>query len=325
MNNHPLKIIFAGTPDFAASALKALLEQGHDICAVYCQPDRPSGRGKKLIAGPVKQLALGHNIPVEQPLNFKQESSVEQLASYQADLMVVVAYGLLLPQAVLDTPRYGCVNIHGSILPRWRGAAPIQRAIEHGDDESGITIMQMDKGLDTGNMLLKLNCPIEDKETGSSLHDKLAVLGGQAINQYLTDFNPSKFDASNYGEVQDDTLACYAHKLSKQEAEIDWSEGAEQIERRIRAFNGWPVCFTSVNNKRLRVWQAQPGIKPETEQTPGTVTGFSKNGIEVVCGDQKTLLLTHLQPDGSKKMDAAALLNSRKEWFENSPVLGSRG
>ena len=318
MTQSPLKLVFAGTPDFAAVALQALIEQGHEICAVYCQPDRPAGRGKKLVAGPVKQLALEHNIPVEQPLNFKESNSVETLASYQADLMVVVAYGLLLPKVVLETPKFGCVNIHGSILPRWRGAAPIHRAIEAGDSETGITIMQMDEGLDTGNMLLKHTCEIGKTEIGSSLHDKLAEMGGLAINEFLASFDPE-----NKGEVQDDSKANYAHKLSKQEAEIDWSLPAEQVENKVRAFNAWPVCFTHVDGKRLRVWEALYSDK-SSESVPGTVIKADKKGIQVVCGDEKVLLLTKLQPDGAKAMDAAALLNSKASWFENQPVLGQK-
>lgn len=313
----PLRIIFAGTPDFAAVALQALINEGHQIVAAYCQPDRPSGRGKKLQAGPVKQLALDNQIPVEQPLNFKSPESVQTLADYQADLMIVVAYGLLLPRNVLDTPKYGCVNIHGSLLPRWRGAAPIQRAIEAGDQETGITIMQMDEGLDTGNMLLKKACQITAEETGSSLHDKLAQLGGQAINQYLAEFDPS-----TTGEQQDDSLAIYAHKLSKQEALIDWQQPAEQIFNRIRAFNAWPVSYTYVNNKRLRIWQAQV-LTETSQQQAGKVIQFSKQGIDVVCGDGQLMRLLILQPDGSKAMDVAALLNSRRDWFESNPVLSN--
>ncbi|MCW8875691.1 MAG: methionyl-tRNA formyltransferase [Kangiellaceae bacterium] len=316
MSNQQLKIIFAGTPEFAAVALKALLKQGHDVCAVYCQPDRPSGRGKKLIAGPVKKLALEHQIPVEQPINFKDPKAVERLASYQADLMIVVAYGLLLPLPVLETPKYGCVNIHGSILPRWRGAAPIHRAIEAGDKQTGITIMQMDQGLDTGNMLLKLNCEITENETGSSLHDKLADLGGKAINQFLAEFDPD-----NSGEKQDDSLANYAHKLSKQEACIDWSLSSAQILNKIRAFNAWPVSYTFVNGNRIRVWKADVS-NLESPDIPGTVVEFNKQGISVVCGDRKVIDLTILQPDGGKAMDASALLNSKSSWFENHPVLG---
>ena len=316
MSEKALKIIFAGTPDFAAVALQALIDAGHQICAVYCQPDRPAGRGKKLLAGPVKQLALKHDIPVEQPLNFKDQSDVEQLASYDADLMVVVAYGLLLPTSVLQTPRYGCVNIHGSILPRWRGAAPIHRAIEAGDQTTGITIMQMDEGLDTGNMLLKKSIAIEENETGSSLHDKLAALGGEAINEFL-----NLFDANNAGEKQDDSLANYAHKLNKQEAEIDWNQSAAEIERKIRAFNAWPVSFTHVGNKRLRIWQASL-LDETSNKKAGSVAALEKTGISVVCGDGVLLRLENLQPDGGKAMDAAALLNSRRDWFEENPILG---
>jgi len=235
--------------------------------------------------------------------------------------MIVVAYGLLLPKAVLEIPRYGCINIHGSLLPRWRGAAPIQRAIEAGDNETGITIMQMDIGLDTGNMLLKKSCPIADNETGSSLHDKLADLGGSAINEYLEKFNPALFKF-NHGEKQDDGLANYAHKLSKEEAQINWSNSMLDIERKIRAFNAWPVSFTFVGEKRLRVWQSKP-TETQSKQEAGKVVSLSKKGIEVVCGDHNTLLLTHLQPDGSKAMDAASLLNSKRDWFEQNPVLGS--
>jgi methionyl-tRNA formyltransferase len=330
LSGSALKIIFAGTPDFAAVALQALLDQGHQICAVYCQPDRPSGRGKKLQAGPVKQLALQHEIPVEQPLNFKQASDIEQLSQYQADLMIVVAYGLLLPQAVLDTPKYGCINIHGSLLPRWRGAAPIQRAIEAGDKETGVTIMQMDKGLDTGNMLLKQSCTINDDETGSSLHDKLAVLGGQAVNQYLLQLYNQLNSTSNgpeIGEKQNESLANYAHKLSKQEAEIDWNMSAEQIGRQVRAFNAWPVSFTFVGQKRLRIWQAEVILEQATTHNKleaGSIFALDKSGIEVMCGDGNRLALTHLQADGSKAMDAAALLNSRRAWFEQNPILGQR-
>lgn len=322
MKKKPLKIIFAGTPDFAAVALKSLLSAKHDICAVYCQPDRPSGRGKKLIAGPVKQLALENDIPVEQPLNFKSQETIDILQNYQADLMIVVAYGLLLPKLVLSAPRFGCINIHGSLLPKWRGAAPIHRAIQAGDQETGITIMQMDEGLDTGNMLLKKICPIASDETGSSLHDKLAGLGGEAINEYLRDFSIDNAKAKlAMSEKQNNTLATYAHKLTKQEAEIDWTESTDIIERKIRAFNAWPVCFTFVQQKRMRIWQA---YKTDTtdQHLAGTVIKTSHQGIDVVCGDQKVLRLTFLQLDGSKAMDASALLNARQSWFDNFIVLG---
>ncbi|MGX5203489.1 methionyl-tRNA formyltransferase [Aliikangiella sp. IMCC44632] len=313
-----MKIVFAGTPDFAASALQALLDAGHQICAVYCQPDRPKGRGKKLQPGPVKQLALAQQIPVEQPLNFKSQESVAQLASYQPDLMIVVAYGLLLPESVLKVPRFGCINIHGSLLPRWRGAAPIQRAIESGDNETGITIMQMDKGLDTGDMLLKLSCPITATETGSSLHDKLALLGGKAINQLLAEKQPPYS-----GEAQDNSLANYAHKLSKHEAEIDWQASAQNIHRKIRAFNAWPVSYSYVGDKRIRIWQAELLEVSTKEIQPGKIVATQKQGIDVVCGDRCLIRITMLQPDGARAMSAADFLNSRQDWLIQNPQLGS--
>ena len=236
----PLKIIFAGTPDFAASALSALIESEHDVVAVYTQPDRPAGRGRKLRASPVKELALKHDIPVLQPEKLKDAETHDVLRSFNADVMIVAAYGLILPQAVLDIPRLGCLNIHASLLPRWRGAAPIQRAIAAGDKESGITIMQMDAGLDTGDILLLSHCPINDNDNGGDLHDRLAEMGASSILEALKDI-----ESGNTKPIkQDDALATYAHKLDKKEAIINWKDSAENIERLIRAFNPWPVAFT---------------------------------------------------------------------------------
>ena len=231
-----LNIIFAGTPDFAAVALAALLESEHNVIAVYTQPDRPAGRGRKLKASPVKQLALEHNLPVLQPTSLKGAEEQQQLADFQPDLMVVAAYGLLLPKVVLETPRYGCLNIHASLLPRWRGAAPIQRAILAGDSESGVTIMQMDEGLDTGGMLYKLTTPIDDGDSAQQLHDRLAELGADALLQTL-----AKLPGGLEPEPQDEAQATYAKKLDKQEAAIDWTHSARQITRQINAFNPWPV------------------------------------------------------------------------------------
>lgn len=329
----PLKIVFAGTPDFSASVLQSLLAQGHTICAVYCQPDRRVGRGKKLAFGPVKQLAVSHDIPVEQPTKFDETTdsegltALERLANYQADLMIVVAYGLILPSQVLKTPKFGCVNIHASLLPRWRGAAPIQRAIEAGDSLSGITIMQMDEGLDTGNMLLKLDCPITALDTGSTLHDRLTVAGSQGINQFLNSFVESEGESNLApGEVQDASLACYAHKLSKAEAEINWADSAVSIERKIRAFNAWPVSFTQVGTQRIRVWQARvvdESEYPETANiTAGQILEISKTEIFVRCGTG-VLALQQLQADGSRAMTVAELLNSKKSWFIDNQHLGS--
>jgi len=234
----PLKIIFAGTPEFSVAPLAALLESGHKVIAVYTQPDRPAGRGRKLTASPVKQLALEHSIPVFQPKNFREEADLLQLEELQADLMVVVAYGLLLPQRVLGAPRLGCINIHASLLPRWRGAAPIQRSILAGDSETGITIMEMEAGLDTGPMLLKKSCAIGSEDTGGSLHDRLSPLGAEALLEAL----PGIADGSLKAEVQDDTKAEYAAKLNKSEAVMDWQRSAQDLGRQVRAFNPWPVA-----------------------------------------------------------------------------------
>jgi len=238
-----LRIVFAGTPEFAAAPLKALLDTPHQIVAVYTQPDRPAGRGQKLMPSPVKQLAVENAIPVLQPPSLKDAAAQAELAALEPDLLVVVAYGLILPQAVLDIPRFGCINSHASLLPRWRGAAPIQRAVQAGDAESGVTVMQMEAGLDTGPMLLKVRTPITADDTGGSLHDRLAELGPPAVIEAIAGLASGTL----MGEVQDDALANYAHKLNKDEARIDWSRPAIELERPIRAFNPWPICHSTLN------------------------------------------------------------------------------
>ncbi|MGG4616385.1 methionyl-tRNA formyltransferase, partial [Pseudomonas aeruginosa] len=237
-----LRIVFAGTPEFAAEHLKALLDTPHRIVAVYTQPDRPAGRGQKLMPSAVKSLALEHGLPVMQPQSLRNAEAQAELAALRADLMVVVAYGLILPQAVLDIPRLGCINSHASLLPRWRGAAPIQRAMEAGDAESGVTVMQMEAGLDTGPMLLKVSTPISAADTGGSLHDRLAALGPKAVVEAIAGLAAGTL----HGEIQDDALATYAHKLNKDEARLDWSRPAVELERQVRAFTPWPVCHTSL-------------------------------------------------------------------------------
>jgi methionyl-tRNA formyltransferase len=299
-----MRIIFAGTPDFAAESLKALLHSGHDICAVYTQPDRPAGRGRKLTPSPVKQVALEHQIPVEQPLNFKDEASLRQLASYQADLMIVVAYGLLLPQAVLDTPRLGCINVHASLLPRWRGAAPIQRAILAGDKETGVGIMKMEAGLDTGPVLLEARCAIEASDNAQSLHDKLAELGAATLLESLADIE----QGLQHAVPQDDSQMTYAAKLQKQEAVIDWQQSAVQILRQINAFNPWPVAQTLWRDDTLRIWQAELGNE-QNDAAPGTVTAVSKQGIDVATGSGK-LRITQLQVPGKRAMQVQDFLNA---------------
>lgn len=305
-----LKLIFAGTPDFAARHLAALLSSDHEVVAVYTQPDKPAGRGQKLTASPVKELALAHDLPVYQPASLRKEEAQTELAALGADLMVVVAYGLILPKVVLDTPRLGCINVHGSLLPRWRGAAPIQRSIWEGDAETGVTIMQMDVGLDTGAMIHKVSCPIAADETSASLYDKLAELGPQALVDTINAMAAGNIAA----EAQDDALANYAEKLSKEEARIDWSMDAAAIERCIRAFNPWPISWFEVADQTVKIWQAEV-ITQDHGQRAGTLLKADKQGIDVATGKGVLRLLT-LQPPGKKAMSVTDLLNSRRDWFE---------
>lgn len=300
-----MRIIFAGTPDFAATTLAALLTTEHEICAVYSQPDRPSGRGRKLTASPVKQLALQHHIPVEQPLNFKAEADRAMLAGYQADLMIVVAYGLLLPQSILDTPRLGCINVHASLLPRWRGAAPIQRAILAGDKQTGVCIMQMEAGLDTGPVIKRAEIAIEANDTGEQLHDKLALLGANTLLETLNNFDVLQ----SLSMPQDDAESCYAAKILKKEANIDWSQSAQQIDRQIRAFNSWPVAQTLWQDKMLRIWQATVLDSPNHTVKPGTIIQADRQGIDVATGDGVIRLLS-LQAPGKKAVPTNDFLNA---------------
>ncbi|ART80762.1 methionyl-tRNA formyltransferase [Oceanisphaera avium] len=312
-----LNIIFAGTPDFAARHLHALLASKHKVVAVYTQPDRPAGRGKKLTPSAVKIAAEQAGIPVLQPPSLRDEEAQQALAALNADLMVVVAYGLILPQAVLDAPRLGCINVHGSLLPRWRGAAPIQRAIWAGDRETGVTIMQMDKGLDTGAMLHTARLPILNDDTSASLYEKLAKIGPVALLESVHQLASGTATA----QVQDDTQATYADKLSKEEAHIDWHQSAAQIERCIRAFNPWPVSFFFVGEHNIKVWQSEVlSDGAPTLATPGTIINASKAGIEVATGDGVLRLLS-LQPPGKKAMSCQDLLNARKDWFHVGAVL----
>ncbi|MCW8333569.1 methionyl-tRNA formyltransferase [Vibrio paucivorans] len=305
-----LRIVFAGTPDFAARHLAALLSSEHEVIAVYTQPDRPAGRGKKLTASPVKNIALEHDIPVYQPENFKSDEAKQQLADLNADLMVVVAYGLLLPQAVLDTPKLGCINVHGSILPRWRGAAPIQRSIWAGDTETGVTIMQMDIGLDTGDMLKIATLPIEDTDTSASMYEKLADLGPEALIDCLADIASGNATA----EKQDDELANYAKKLSKDEARINWADEAQHIERCVRAFNPWPMSHFVAAENSIKVWQSRVA-EQSTDKPAGTIVQADKTGIYVATGNG-VLVLEQLQIPGKKAMAVQDILNSRANWFE---------
>ncbi len=299
-----MRIIFAGTPDFAAHSLEALLTTEHTICAVYTQPDRPAGRGRKLTASPVKQIALDHQIPVEQPDNFKQQADRDTLAAYQADIMIVVAYGLLLPQVVLDTPRLGCINIHASLLPRWRGAAPIQRAILAGDTETGICIMQMEAGLDTGPVISRAHCPIGQNDTAQQLHDRLARLGANTLLKAL----PSLITLQQHAEIQQHECSTYASKLQKAEANIDWQNNAKAIARQVHAFNPWPVAQTQWQQKTCRIRSAEAINSPHTA-APGQIVQVDKKGIDVACG-QGVLRITDIQLAGKRSMSVADFLNA---------------
>jgi len=311
-----LKIIFAGTPEFAASALAALIQTDHEIVAVYTQPDRKAGRGQKLTASAVKQLALENNLPVYQPLHFKASTAEgltaqQELATLDADVMVVAAYGLILPQTVLDTPKYGCLNIHGSLLPRWRGAAPIQRAIATGDTETGVTIMKMAAGLDTGDMIFKTVCPITAEETSATLYNKLAIQGAEAICVVLE----SEQKLQQYldvCEVQDEQFTVYAHKLTKTEAQIDWAKSAAELDRNIRAFNPWPIAFTPIDeSNNLRVWNSQISNIEIRDEKIGTIIQMDKQGVHVVCGDG-VICLTSLQWPGGKALNPIQIIQTQK-------------
>ncbi|OJY57379.1 methionyl-tRNA formyltransferase [Thiobacillus sp. 0-1251] len=296
-----MRIIFAGTPPFAAAALNALADAGHDIALVLTQPDRPAGRGMKLMPSAVKQAALARGLPVSQPPSLKSPEAQTELRAVDADVMVVAAYGLILPQAVLDLPRLGCLNIHASLLPRWRGAAPIQRAILAGDVETGITIMQMDAGLDTGAMLSKTMVPIRDDDTAASLHDVLAAAGASAIVAALANY------ATLVPAAQDDAQATYAAKLSKDEAQLDWNQPADALARAVRAYNPAPGAWTLLEGAPLKVWMAATATGAGD---PGTVLRADAEGLVVACGSG-ALALREIQPAGSKRMSAAAFLAGR--------------
>jgi len=296
-----MRLIFAGTPEFAAAALAALIEAGHDVALVLTQPDRPSGRGMRLTPSPVKQLALQHGLSVLQPVALKDVEVQAQLAAANADVMIVAAYGLLLPSAVLTIPRLGCLNVHASLLPRWRGAAPIQRAILAGDPETGITIMQMGRGLDTGGMLLRAALPIADHDTAQTLHDKLAILGASSIVSALRQLELGTLQV----QPQDDSAATYAAKLSKAEGSIDWRKSATDLARAVRAYNPFPVAQARLQAETWRIWQAQAAQR--SEGVPGEILQANKGGILVGCGEG-ALLLKELQKAGGKRLSASSFL-----------------
>ncbi len=331
-----LKIIFAGTPEFAACALEALINAGHDIIAVYTQPDRPAGRGQKVTASPVKELALKHHLPIYQPVSLRDESEQKKLAELKADVMVVAAYGLILPLPVLTAPKWGCINIHASLLPRWRGAAPIQRAILAGDKETGITIMQMDEGLDTGPMLLKKQLSIQPNVTAETLHDNLAKLGAEAILEALGYKSTTDTVSVYYGveseaellkklyykrELQNNQFATYASKIKKEEAFLNWISSAEELDRKIRAFNPRPIAYTMLSGELLRVWQAEILTNNTQSLCPGEILEVSPDGIAVATG-KGILRLQKIQFPGGRALPVSELLNSRQQTFTIGKILG---
>jgi methionyl-tRNA formyltransferase len=301
-----LTIVFGGTPDFAVPALEALLGAGHRVAAVYTQPDRPAGRGRHVTQSAVKQTALRHGLTIEQPATLRDAGAAAHLASYRPDVMVVVAYGLLLPKAILDTPKFGCINIHGSILPRWRGAAPIQRALLAGDGETGVSIMRMDVGLDTGPVLATATTPIGAHDTAAILHDRLAMLGAHALIETLPKFASGDL----IPEPQQEVGVTYAHKLRKEEATIDWTRSALEIDRQVRAFNPWPVAETHWRGQQLRVWECV-AVDVRVDARPGSALSADANGIVVATG-LGALNLTRVQLAGRKQMSAAEFLNAHR-------------
>jgi methionyl-tRNA formyltransferase len=317
-----MRVVFAGTPEFAATALAALLESRHELACVYTQPDRPSGRGRKLKASAVKNLAERSAVPLRQPASLRPPEVRQELAALEPDVLVVAAYGLLLPAGILATPAAGCINVHASLLPRWRGAAPVQRAILAGDRETGVSIMQMDEGLDTGDVLCAARCEIRSDDTAGSLHDRLARLGAETLLETLE----SVSEGRQKPVPQDEALATYAPRIEKPEARLDWRLDAETLERQVRAFNPWPVAFTelpgapSAAGPRLRVWRARVGSDEAAGATPGAVIFTGAEGIGVATG-RGVLILDEVQVPGSRVMSVADFLNARP--LENHTLLGA--
>ena len=305
----PLRIAFAGTPAFATTTLQALVNSPHEVVAVYCQPDRPKGRGRALTMCPCKSLALQHNIPIEQPKNFKEDHTIEQLKSYQIDIMIVVAYGIILPQVILDTPKLGCVNVHASLLPRWRGAAPIQKAIQAGDEETGVTIMQMDEGLDTGPILSTARSIILAQDTHATLAQQLSELGAETLLNTLSDIELGRANPQD----QDQTQACYANKIHKSEALIDWHLPAKQIDQNIRALAPWPVAETHCPKGTLRIHMSEY-IQHDHDAKPGTVMQISQDGIDIAAPGGYVRLL-ELQLPNQRILEAHAFANGQKDWL----------
>lgn len=304
----PQRIVFAGTPHFAVPCLQAALRSGHEVVGVYTQPDRPAGRGRELVPSAVKVLAQQCNVPVFQPGDFKSPEARAQLEALKPDLMIVVAYGMILPRSVLRIPRLGCWNVHASLLPRWRGAAPIQRAIEAGDTETGVCLMQMEKGLDTGPVLLSQSLAIGEHETGGQLHDRLSELGAQVLADGL---GLLRVGIVPVARAQPDEGVTYAHKLDKHEAKLDWSQPAVALANKVCAFNPWPVAEAELAGDRVRIHGAV-ALQVAHDKTPGTVLAAGRDGIDIACGDGALRIRT-LQREGGKAITAADYLNARRD------------
>jgi methionyl-tRNA formyltransferase len=315
--NPSLNIVFAGTPAFTLPSLNALLGSKHRLQAVYTQPDRPAGRGRKLQPSAVKEWAQQQHLPILQPNHFKDPTTVECLAALQPDIMVVIAYGLILPKTILNIPRLGCINVHASLLPRWRGASPIQHAILHGDAESGVTIMQMDAGMDTGDMLAQVNCAILAQDTATSLHDRLAKLATTPLLQTLEALASGKA----HPIVQDHSQATYAPKINKEQASIDWHQSAKNIDQQIRAFNPWPIAYTELDSLLIRIHQARVVTEP-CNAAPGTIISINKHGILVATGESGGLLIERLQFPNANILSVADWVNSSRRQLETNRILG---
>lgn len=308
-----MKIIFAGTADFALPTLHALLKSSHEICAIYTQPDRPAGRGQKLVASPVKNLAVLNHLPIYQPTTLKDLHTQQQFQKLNADILVNVAYGLLIPEIILNAPKFGCINIHPSLLPRWRGAAPIQRSIMAGDTITGITIMKMDMGFDTGDIYKQITMPITETDTTKILLEKTANIGAELLLKVLTEIESGSATAT----PQTNIGIIYAHKITKEEGKIDWTKSAKELDCMIRAFNPWPIAYTEISAKNIRIWQAEPLSSQTIDLVniqPGTIVQSSKQGIDVVTGDG-LLRLLKLQLPGSKPLPILDILNAHQQLF----------
>jgi methionyl-tRNA formyltransferase len=307
--SQPLRLVFAGTPEFAVPSLQACVASGADVVAVYTQPDRPAGRGRKLAASPVKQAALAAGIAVEQPETLREPTARARLASHAPDLLVVVAYGLILPKAVLALPRLGCWNVHASLLPRWRGAAPIQRAILAGDTETGVDLMQMEAGLDTGPILLEARTPIAPDDTGGSLHDRIAAIGARTLAEALARTLRGEMLAA---VAQAGEGVAYAHKIDKAEARLDWNDSAVALARKVRAFDPWPVAEAEIQGERLRIWAAEAVAAAGVDAAPGSVVASHRDAIDIATGDG-LLRIRELQREGGRRMPVRDWLNARRE------------